>query len=114
MQQVFLHKTLAPRWHTFTLAEQMANIGSEVSRSINWKKRDNKELSNSAFLRAIELFNLTILDLTKKKKFASMGEVCRAKEVYADYLIADNKYQETAEKLNKYFLQFNFLARSNH
>ena len=34
------HKELAEgRWNNFTLAQQMANIGAEVGRAINWRKK---------------------------------------------------------------------------
>lgn len=34
------HKELAQgRWAQMPLAEQMANIGSEVSRAFNWQKK---------------------------------------------------------------------------
>lgn len=38
-----IHKELAEgRWEEFSLADQMANVGSEVFRSINWKKKATK------------------------------------------------------------------------
>ena len=41
----FIHKELAEgRWFTLTFLDQMANIGSEVERTILWRKKgDNKE-----------------------------------------------------------------------
>ena len=60
------HKTLAKgRWKSLSFLEQMANIGSEVERTMNWKNKDNAEYSQLAFERALELMNLTIAD--KKK-----------------------------------------------
>ena len=45
------HKDLAlGRWQKFSLLEQMANIGAEVGRAINWKNR-NEENSKMAFER---------------------------------------------------------------
>lgn len=36
----YVHKDLANgRWKTFTLAQQMGNIGSEVYRAISFKKK---------------------------------------------------------------------------
>ena len=59
----FQHKELAAgKWNKLTLLEQLANIGSEVIRAINWRKKGNKEYSILAFERALELFDLTVSD----------------------------------------------------
>ena len=40
----YQHTELAAgRWATMTLAEQMLNIGSEVSRANRWKSKGNME-----------------------------------------------------------------------
>jgi len=40
----YQHKSLANgRWSKLSLIEQMANIGSDVLRAINWKNRKNRE-----------------------------------------------------------------------
>jgi hypothetical protein len=41
--QSLFHIDLKDRWNSLTIYEQMANIGVEVGRSINWKKKGNKE-----------------------------------------------------------------------
>ena len=52
----FQHKELAAgRWSTFSLVEQMANVGSDVGRAINWKAKGNLPYSQKAFERALEL-----------------------------------------------------------
>ena len=39
------HKELASgRWFSLSLFEQMANIGSEVIRSIKWKNKNNERM----------------------------------------------------------------------
>lgn len=43
----FKHKDLAQgRWATMSLHEQMANIGSEVSRAFNWQKKAMINIQN--------------------------------------------------------------------
>jgi len=43
------HKELAEgRWKDLSLCEQMANIGSEVSRTIKWKEKQNLIQSQKA------------------------------------------------------------------
>lgn len=102
------HKDLtSSRWNKFNLFEQMANIGSEVFRAISWKKKDIK-LSQLSFERALELFDLTINDNKNRK---SLKEICRAREIWADYFAGDNEYQSTDESWQKYFYAFNWAAR---
>jgi hypothetical protein len=41
------HKTLKPeKWFELRLCEQMANIGSEVERTIIWRKKENKNMQH--------------------------------------------------------------------
>ncbi len=49
------HINLQHRWKDLSINEQMANIGAEVGRSINWKKKGNLEMSMNAFYRTLEL-----------------------------------------------------------
>jgi len=45
----YQHKKLAAgRWEKLTFFEQMANIGSEVGRSIKWKKKTKKNILRRA------------------------------------------------------------------
>ncbi len=40
----YFHKELQKgKWNKLSLIEQMANIGSEVSRTINWKNKSKKD-----------------------------------------------------------------------
>ena len=57
----YQHTELAAgRWATMTLAEQMLNIGSEVSRANRWQSKGNMEQCHRAADRALELLSLTI------------------------------------------------------
>lgn len=106
------HKTLTPeRWAGLTLAQQLANIGAEVGRSISQRAAGNEEYANLAFERALELFDLS---KTVQTRFPALKELARAREVYCDYFAGENAYNSSAESLNRYFLQFNLLARQNH
>ncbi|OGC03852.1 hypothetical protein A2276_08385 [candidate division WOR-1 bacterium RIFOXYA12_FULL_43_27] len=108
----FQHKEAAAgRWQKMPLSEQMANIGSEVERAINWKNKNNKEYSRTAFERALELLDLT---LACYKEYSKLKELARLREVLADYFAFDNTYNSTDESLKKYFLAFNYAARLGH
>lgn len=51
-----LHKTLAAgRWFEFSFIEQFANVGCDIERTIQWRRRGNLEYSKHAFERALEL-----------------------------------------------------------
>jgi hypothetical protein len=59
------HKELAAgRWNMLSFAEQMANIGSEIERTIKWRGKGRPDMSGRAFERALELIDLTISILT--------------------------------------------------
>ena len=61
-------------WHKKSFLEQMANIGSEVGRAINWRDKKNEEYAKMAFERSLEL-----IDLSKESKLTpgQMKELCR-------------------------------------
>jgi len=101
------HKNLAKgRWNKLCFASQMANIGSEVIRTINWRQKGNPKYSQLAFFRALELLDLTISD---KKNISRLKELVRLREVLADYFSFDNIYKSSDQKWQNYFMAFNFL-----
>jgi hypothetical protein len=92
----------------------MANIGSEIERTINWRNKGNPEYSRQAFERALELVDLTIDD-PKNRAPESCGrlkEICRLREVLVDYFVYDNAYGSTDDLWQKYFYAFNYAARN--
>lgn len=104
-----LHKDLEnSRWYSFSFYQQMANIGSEVNRTIGWKKKGNSEYSNLAFERMLELLQLTISDPKNKTR---LKELCRLREVLIDYLWGNNLYQSKEVPTKNYFYAFNYLTR---
>jgi len=103
------HTDLVDRWKNFSIYEQMANIGAEVGRAINWKKKNNQQMSQNAFYRALELIDFTIDD---KKNKNSLKEILRVREVLADYFMGENIYCSTDKSWEKYFYYFNLAARN--
>ena len=102
------HKTLASgRWHRFSLAEQLGNVGSEVSRALKWRGKDNA-LFQGAIERAFELLDLTIQDLRWKDR---LKELARVREFLADAYFGGKEYKTTLEDLDRYFFNFAFLKR---
>jgi vacuolar-type H+-ATPase catalytic subunit A/Vma1 len=106
------HKELAAgRWNDLSLMEQMANIGSEVERTINWRNKNNMEYSRLAFERSLELLDLTVAD---QKNSTRLKEILRVREALADHFSFDNIYNTTDQQWQKYFLSFNYAARLGH
>lgn len=103
----FIHKELAAgRWFQLSLAEQLGNIGSEVSRAFHWKGRD-KKLFWGAVERALELFDLTLAD---ERWHGRRWEIARAREVFCDAVYGGKLYQSSFQDLIHYFDRFAFAA----
>lgn len=108
----YIHKKLAKGgWFKLSLSEQMANIGSEVTRAVNWKKKGDQVYSLKAFKRALELLYLTIKDKKNKNR---LKEITRLREVLKDYFLGSNQYKTTHKFLSNYFYSFNYAARVNN
>ncbi len=105
----YQHKNLAAgRWQKLSFFEQMANIGSEVERAINWKVK-NQEYSQMAFERALELLDLTIKD-EKNHSRGRLKELLRLRELLVDYFCFNNIYKSTIDNWKNYFLVFIYAA----
>jgi hypothetical protein len=96
------------RWAEMPLAEQMANIGSEVSRALNWQKKGKKDLSQRAFNRALELIDMTISPL---RKYSKLKELFRVREALVDFFCGVNQFCSSELLWRKYFDHFAYLAR---
>jgi hypothetical protein len=105
----FQHKELSQgRWQELSFFEQMANIGSEVERALNWKRKKDEEYSKMAFERALELIDLTIAD---RKNLHRLREITRVREALVDYFVAGNHYSFTEKSWKNYFYCFAFASR---
>ena len=104
-----IHKNLTPEhWFTFSLFEQLANVGTDIERTIQWKAKNNLDYCQKAFERALELLDLTIAD--PKNKGARLKELVRVREALVDHFVYDNEYATTDESWQKYFFDFNYAA----
>ena len=105
------HKKLASGgWNNLTLPEQLANIGSEVERTISWQQRGDMERSGKAMDRALELIDMTIGDERWKGR---LKELCRIREIVCDTFLGVNTYDSSFDFLRNYFLYFGILARKS-
>jgi len=104
----FQHKELSQgKWQKMSLIEQMANIGSEVERAINWKNKNDKEYSRMVFERALELIDLTISDGKNRWR---LKEILRVRESLVDYFIGGNQYSSSDKSWKNYFYAFGLAA----
>lgn len=105
----FQHKSLAAgKWYRLSLAAQLGNIGSEVSRAASWQDKDEGSF-NGAVIRALELFDLTLSDPRWKGRRREIG---RAREVFCDSVYGNGElYKSSLEDLQRYFDQFALAAQ---
>jgi hypothetical protein len=103
------HKELANgRWAEMSLCEQMANVGSEVSRALNWHKKGKDDLSKKALHRALELLDLTI---KVSKTYPKLKELTRTRESLIDYFYGTNQFLSSEILIRKYFDHFAYAMR---
>ncbi|MCX5716198.1 MAG: hypothetical protein NTV07_04995 [Candidatus Omnitrophica bacterium] len=108
----YQHKSLAAgRWERMPLIEQMANIGSEVERALNWRAKNNEDYCRKAFERCLELLDLT---LESTKSGPRLKEIARVREALVDYFLGPNEFMSTDASWRKYFLGFTYAARKDH
>jgi len=107
----YQHQELAlGRWKELPLIEQMANIGSEVSRALNWQAKGKKDYCEKAASRALELIDLSLEAL---ETFPRLKEMARLREAVVDYFYGSNQFASSEILWRKYFDRFNYAARRN-
>lgn len=98
------HGTLAAgRWRTLAIAEQLANVGSEVERAIRAHEAGRMPRFERALDRALELFDLTAAD--DRWRGPRRREVLRAREEFCRLFFGDPP-AGSARGLQEYFLRF--------
>jgi len=103
-----LHKGLTQeRWERMSLADQLANIGTEVARAARAKDRLDAVRQQRHLDLALELFEFTMDD---ERWRAQRIEIGRAREIVCDFLAGDNEYESSAASLDAYFLPFSYLS----
>ena len=103
------HTAAGLRWERFSLVEQLANVGSEVERTIRAHDAGNIERFNNALGRALALFDLTASD--PRWPLHRRREVLRAREEFCRLFFDTNPPAGSADGLRRYFLYFGVAAR---
>ena len=94
------------RWKTMSFIEQMANIGSEVGRTLKWVLKDKPAMAQGAYVRALELIDLTIEYGRYGSPFRTemLKELSQVRECFCSaYEMSDTA---TLTWLDKYFGDF--------
>jgi hypothetical protein len=91
--------------------EQMANIGSDVERALNWRTKNSSIAGKRALDCAFELLDLTIESSANSDR---REELISVREKLVDHFLGANKFKTTDEELRKYFFDFAYEARKNY
>jgi len=104
------HSELASRrWQTMDICEQLANVGSEVERTLMSRESGKTERFERAFERALELFDWTAQD--DRWRGPRRREVLRAREEFVRLFFDPECDPRSADGLRRYFLAFAVRAR---
>ena len=108
MSESTLHGGLThERWERLSLADQLANIGTEVARAARAKSREDDARLQQHLDLTLELFAFTLDDERWRGQRVEIG---RAREIVCDFLVGDNEYESTTASLDAYFLPFSYLS----
>lgn len=99
----------AGKWSSLSLIEQLANIGSEVSRAVSAHEAGRQDRRDAAVDRGLELFDLTAAD--DRWRGARRREVLRAREEFCALFWGGGRGGDDAASLNRYFFHFAIAAR---
>ncbi|MFC1770343.1 hypothetical protein ACFLZV_00505 [Candidatus Margulisiibacteriota bacterium] len=106
-----IHQDLADTlWFKLSLSDQLANIGSEFSRAYQAKKNHKEKRFEPAFLRMLELLNLTLND--PRWKGYRKQEIARLKENILENLNLQTTNLSAIANLEKYFYYFGISRKS--
>lgn len=96
------------RWAEMPFIVQIANIGSEVGRTFKWKRKGNENMAKGAFVRALDLFDLTIAVGRISEPFSlrdsMLKEVIRARDQFCEEFLSEDN--DALLLSDKYFSHF--------
>ena len=99
-------------WLTHSIAYQMGNIGSEVSRALKWTEKGNSSRADKAIDRALELFDFTIE--ANIKNHPRLTEILKARDEFCDYFFGHNSYHTDPVRMQKYYDGFAIMLQSQN
>lgn len=107
---IIYHKNLdLNRWAKAGISYQMANIGSEISRTYNWQRKGRMEQADISFDRALELIDITV---SVTKSSARLREILRMRELLVAWKTGDKEYENDRDWM-PYFDQYAVYANKS-
>ncbi len=98
--QTFMEQSISiDRWIKFSFAQQMGNIGSEISRARHWEEKNDEENRRASWVRTFELVDLTLKDSRWKSR---LRELTRFREVMGSLFCCQDVYQVSTKDLENY------------
>jgi hypothetical protein len=97
------------RWHTASLAFQLGNIGSEICRARLSIEQNDAAGFKSSLERAFDLIDLTRSDPRLRER---LKEICRLREVLADWYVGAKQYNISLESLENFCTQMIYSERT--
>jgi len=108
-----IHRELGDgRWFSFSVYEQLGNVGSEFERAARAFERGDQERFENAFERMLELLDLTAED-PKWRTTCRMRELRRLREEVCDVFNGNEVFGTPIEIIKRYFLYFGIAARTD-
>ncbi|MDR3363494.1 MAG: hypothetical protein LBS91_00865 [Clostridiales Family XIII bacterium] len=99
------------KWAALSFEEQMGNIGSEVGRAIIAHRKGMRTREDRAIDRALDLFAAEA-DVLVGTPFAyRLKEALRARDEFLR-LFFDGTFEKDADRIERYFMWFAFIART--
>jgi len=98
------------RWHRFSLAQQLGNIGSEITRARIAQEKGQEQSRQEALLRAIDLVNASLQD---SRWTSRRRELARFQEVLGDWYAGTNVYSVDIDYLEEYCLQLTLVGQKS-
>ena len=96
------------KWAAMDFISQMANIGSEVGRTLKWKQKGNTALAKNAFIRALDLFDLTIKvgrnNGSQSSRDSMLREVLMARDQFCEEYLSEDS--NAIARSDRFFSQF--------
>lgn len=101
------------KWASMPFAAQMGNLGSEVGRTAKWLAKGKDNMALGAYIRALDLFDLTIKYGRKDSagREEALKELCRSRDMFTESYASRNI--EGLEWLDRYFSFFAIKARAS-
>ena len=99
------------RWLNLSFAEQIGNIGSEISRARHWEEKDDKLNRNRALMRIMAYLDLM---LEQRQSLGRYKELARLREVLGDWFSDRHVYDVSPQDLEDYCIPFALKGRSSN